>query len=290
MRVLEGRGAIISGANQGLGFAISRAYVLAGASVLLCARTGDLLEKARTELAAGALPNQVVASKVADVSRSDDVNAVIETALDLFPQVHILVNNAGVYGPKGLTETVDWDEWRRAIEINLMGSVLMCRNILPHMKSLRYGKIIQLSGGGATKPLPRLSAYAAAKAAIVRFTETLAEEVYDDHIDVNAMAPGALNTRMLEEVLAAGPGRIGEDAFKRARKQQEEGGAPLHMGADLAVFLGSGASDGISGKLISAIWDPWQEFPAHMDDLKNTDVYTLRRIVPKDRQLDWGDK
>ena len=98
----------------------------------------------------------------------------------------------------------------------------------------RYGKIVQLSGGGATNPLPRISAYAASKAAIVRFAETLAEEVREDGIDVNAIAPGALNTRLLDEVLAAGPNASGAAFFDRALKQKEEGGAPLDRGADLA--------------------------------------------------------
>ncbi len=106
--------------------------------------------------------------------------------------MHVLVNNAGVYGPLGSIEEIDWQAWVQAIEINLFGSILMCRALLPHFKSSRYGKIVQLSGGGATNPLPRISAYAASKAAVVRFAETLAEEVRENGIDVNAIAPGAL--------------------------------------------------------------------------------------------------
>jgi NAD(P)-dependent dehydrogenase (short-subunit alcohol dehydrogenase family) len=147
---------------------------------------------------------------------------------------------------------------------------------------------VQLSGGGATNPLPCISAYAASKAAIVRFAETLAEEVRDDHIDVNAIAPGALNTRLLDEVMEAGPDRVGKSFYERSVKQKSEGGAPLEKGAALAVFLASAASDGITGKLISAIWDPWEAFPEHLEDLRKTDVYTLRRIVPHDRGLNWG--
>jgi 3-oxoacyl-[acyl-carrier protein] reductase len=124
----------------------------------------------------------------------------------------------------------------------------------------------------------------------VRFAETLAEEVRADQIDVNAIAPGALNTRLLDEVLAAGPDKVGQSFYERALRQKEQGGAPLERGAALAVFLGSAASDGITGKLISAIWDPWEDFGQHLDDLKKTDIYTLRRIVPKDRGLQWGDK
>jgi NAD(P)-dependent dehydrogenase (short-subunit alcohol dehydrogenase family) len=217
------------------------------------------------------------------------VDQVASRALEAFPQIHILVNNAGVYGPKGRIEDVDWNEWAHAIEVNLFGSVLVARAFLPHFRKNRYGKIIQLSGGGATAPLPFISAYAASKAAIVRFAETLAEEVKEDGIDVNSLAPGALNTRLLDEVLEAGPDKVGKIFYERSLKQKTEGGAPLERGAELSVFLASASSDGITGKLISAVWDPWEQFPDHLEELKKAYIYTLRRIVPKDRGMDWGD-
>jgi NAD(P)-dependent dehydrogenase (short-subunit alcohol dehydrogenase family) len=285
---LEGRAAIITGANQGLGLAIAKAYVSAGASVLLCARDGKKLEKAQADVAGLASPGQMVAIETADVSQRADVEKLVAKVLRLFPQLHILVNNAGVYGPKGPVEDADWDDWVQAVEINLFGSVLMCRAVLPHFKTNRYGKIVQLSGGGATNPLPRISAYAASKAAVVRFAETLAEEVRPDRIDVNSIAPGALNTRLLDEILEAGPEKVGQVFYERALKQKTDGGTPLQQGAELAVFLGSAASDGITGKLISAVWDPWEELPGYLEDLRKTDVYTLRRIVPKDRGLGWS--
>src|SRR5206468_11879378 len=107
-------------------------------------------------------------------------------------------------------------DWVHAIHINLLGTVYCCRAALPLMRRAGAGKIITLSGGGATAPLPRISAYAASKAAVVRFTETLAEELRGTGIDVNAVAPGALNTRLLDEVLAAGPGRVGQQFYERA--------------------------------------------------------------------------
>jgi 3-oxoacyl-[acyl-carrier protein] reductase len=163
----------------------------------------------------------------------------------------------------------------------------MCRAVLPHLRAQSRGKIIQLSGGGATSPLPNLSAYAASKAAIVRFAETLAEELKPTHIDVNSIAPGALNTRMLDEVLDAGTEKVGASFYARAVEQKKAGGTSLEIGANLAVFLGSALSDGITGKLISAAWDHWSDLPAHIDDLRNTDIYTLRRIVPQDRARTW---
>lgn len=279
---LEGRNAIVTGASQGLGLEIARAFVREGANVLVCAR-----DRERIESVAGELRGAVV--QCADVSNENDVRDLVARAESQFGQIHILVNNAGVYGPKGTIDEIDWDEWKRAMEINLYGSVLLCRAVVPHMRKHRYGKIVQLSGGGATNPLPRLSAYAASKAAVVRFAETLAEETRAFGIDVNSIAPGALNTRLLEEVLEAGPEKVGADFYARALKQKESGGAPLDRGAALAVWLASAESDGITGKLLSAIWDPWESLAEHRDELRG-DVYTLRRIIPKDRGFDWGDR
>jgi NAD(P)-dependent dehydrogenase (short-subunit alcohol dehydrogenase family) len=288
-KILSGRSALVTGANQGLGLAIAKALVEAGAGVMLCARDAPRLETARAEVAALASPGQSVLAMPADVSRHADVDALVAVALQAFPDLEILVNNAGVYGPMGLIEDVDWDAWVRAIEINVFGSILMCRALVPHFRRRRYGKIIQLSGGGATNPLPRLTSYAASKAAIVRFAESLALEVKDAGIDVNSIAPGALNTRMMEELLAAGPAVVGEAFFARMKRIADEGGTPLDVGASLAVFLASAESDGISGRLLSAVWDPWKDLPAHRADLDRSDVYTLRRVMPADRGLGWGD-
>ena len=286
---LTGRAALITGASQGLGLEIARAYVDAGANVLLCARDAAQLTAAVGDLTARAAPGQIVAGEPADVSRVEDVDRLMARALALFPQLHVLVNNAGIYGPMAPIEDVDWPAWVRAMEINLYGSVLPCRAVLPHFKQHRYGKIVQLSGGGATNPLPRISAYAASKAAVVRFAESVALEVREFGIDVNAVAPGALDTRMLDEVIAAGPGRVGQAFYDRMVKTKQGGGTPLETGAALAVFLGSAASDGITGRLLSAVWDPWAELPARRAELDATDVYTLRRIVPKDRGFSWED-
>lgn len=290
MRIsLENRTAIITGANQGLGKAIASAFVQAGSDVLLCARDEEKLLQTQAELQGLCQSGQRVEALRADVSRGEDVDRFTAFALSTFSQIHILVNNAGIYGPKGLIDKLNWDEWVQAIDINLLGSIMVSRAFLPHFRNNHYGKIIQLSGGGATSPLPFISAYATSKAGIVRFMETLAEEVKADGVDVNSIAPGALNTRLLDEILEAGPEKVGKIFYERAVRQKAEGGAPLERGAELAVFLASSASDGITGKLISAIWDPWEKFPDHLEELKKTDIYTLRRIVPRDRGMDWGD-
>jgi NAD(P)-dependent dehydrogenase (short-subunit alcohol dehydrogenase family) len=214
----------------------------------------------------------------------------VEAALHRLGSLHVLVNNAGVYGPMGPLEEIDWAEWLRAIDININGSVLPMRAILPHFKQQRYGKIVQLSGGGATNPLPRIAAYAASKAAIVRLAESVALDVKEFGIDVNCIAPGALNTRMMDQLLAAGSETVGEAFYAKMKKTAEGAATPLDVGARLALFLGSAESDGITGKLISAPWDAWETFQSHREDLDTTDVYTLRRIVPKDRGMTWGHR
>lgn len=288
-KVLLGKVAIVTGANQGLGLQIARKYASSGANLMLCARNANLLESATHEVAKLAGSGQKIVSQSVDVSSESDVNRLVAETIAQLGGCHILVNNAGVYGPKGEIESIDWADWIRAIEINLFGSILMSRAVLPHFKKQHYGKIIQLSGGGATSPMPRLSAYAVSKAAIVRYTETLAEEVRGTGVDVNAIAPGALNTRMLDEILAAGPDIVGEDFYERSLQQKKTGGAGLIKGADLALFLASSKSDGITAKLISAIWDNWLEWPKHLDQLSASDAYTLRRISGRERDMKWGD-
>jgi NAD(P)-dependent dehydrogenase (short-subunit alcohol dehydrogenase family) len=286
-RTLAGRCSIITGGSQGLGYEIAKRYVEAGANVLMCARDQAALEHAAARLRVIAEPSQTILIRQADVSKPEHAECVVKLAIEQFKRVDILVNNAGVYGPKGPLEELDWDEWTKAIEINLYGSVLMCRGVLPYFKQYRYGKIVQLSGGGATSPLPGISAYAASKAAIVRLAETLAEEVREYNVDVNAIAPGALNTRLLDEILEAGPDKVSREFYYKSVKQKHDGGTPLTKPAELAVFLGSSASDGITGRLLSAVWDPWEELPNHLEELKTSDIYTLRRIVPKDRGARW---
>jgi 3-oxoacyl-[acyl-carrier protein] reductase len=285
-RALEGRAALITGGARGLGLEIARAYLREGARIVICSRSVAALAAAQEELdAAGE-----VHAHAADVSVPEAAQELVAFAAEALGGLDILVNNAGVYGPKGAIDEIVWAQWVRAIEINLMGSVLPARFALGHLRQSDRGKIVQLSGGGATSPLPMLSAYAASKAAIVRFAETLAHEVADDGIDVNAVAPGALNTNMLDEVLEAGPEAVGEAFYAKAVEQRDNGGTPLTRGADLAVYLGSRRSDGITGRLLSAVWDPWEELEQHAETLQESDIYTLRRIVPAERGQLWGER
>jgi 3-oxoacyl-[acyl-carrier protein] reductase len=306
--------ALITGGSQGLGKVIAEHFLREGANVVLCARSEKELSATCAELA-GKFPEQKVLAKTCDVADESQVNELVSFALRELGSLEALVLNAGIYGPMGPTESVPLEEWRRALDINLFGVLLPSRAVIPHFKdSLRssrgdeaqtknqsadqsesarfvaHKKIIVLSGGGATNPLPNISAYAASKAAVVRLMETLAEELKAFHVDVNAIAPGALATRLVDEVLAAGPEKVGAAFFEKNKTWKEKGAVPLDLGASLAVYLASAESDGITGKLLSAQWDPWQNLQQHRDELAKSDIYCLRRIVPEDRGKTWGGK
>ncbi len=285
---LTGQSAIVTGASVGLGYAIARAFLAEGASVAICGRDAAALATACRQLSQLTSSGQRVMAVTCDVADADQVAQLARHALDAFGTVEILVNNAGVLGPIGLTEHASIEEWRATVDTNLFGVLLCCQALLPHFRSRGFGKVINLSGGGAASPRPFFSAYAASKAAVVRFTENLAEELQNTGIDVNAVAPGPLNTRMLDEVLAAGPDRAGTALFDQAVQQKQNGGSPLEKAAGLCVYLASKDSNGITGRLISAPWDPWPTLHAHRAELQTSDIYTLRRIVPSDRDKCWS--
>jgi NAD(P)-dependent dehydrogenase (short-subunit alcohol dehydrogenase family) len=289
---LSGRPALISGASQGLGLSIARRFARAGADLFICARGAPGLREAAAELEAiKAEKGQRILWRPADVSREAEVAALAREALEAFPDLAILVSNAGVYGPKGRLEDIPAKDFWRAVEINLLGPILLAQAFIPHFRSRRYGKIIQISGGGATNPMPRLESYAASKAAVVRLMESLALDLADDHVDVNSIAPGLLDTRLLQEVISAGPEAVGEAFHARMKAASEKGTCTdPDVGAALCQFLASPASDGISGKLISAVWDNYEEWPKHLGELLKSDAYTLRRLAGRDRGLPWGDK
>jgi NAD(P)-dependent dehydrogenase (short-subunit alcohol dehydrogenase family) len=284
---LKNLNALITGSSQGLGKAIAEQFLREGANVVLCARSEKDLSATRAELAKK-FPVQKVFAQTCDVSDEAQVNALAAFALRELGSLQALVLNAGVYGPMGPTESVPLAEWRRALEINLFGLLLPSRAVIPHFKKAGRGKIVVLSGGGATNPLPNISAYAASKAAVVRLMETLAEELKSFQVDVNAIAPGAMATRLVDEVLAAGPEKVGPAFFEKNQSWKKNGAVPLELGARLAVYLASAESDGITGKLISAQWDPWPDLQKHRDELAKSDIYCLRRIVPEDRGQKWS--
>lgn len=286
-RPLEGLKAVITGASRGLGAELAIAFRRAGADLLLVARTARALDRVGDDLADE--PGGLVVTVDADVATDDGARRVIDAARSAFDRLDVLVNNAAVQGPIGPAWDNDWEAWRAALEADLFGPVRLCRLAVPWMAQGGGGSIINLAGGGATGSRPNFSAYAVAKTGLVRFTEVLADEARPLGVRVNAVAPGVLPTDMLREVRKAGAAGAGEKDYVAAHRALAESDPGVFRApAGLCVFLASAASRDITGRLISAVWDPWRDLPAHAADLAAGDIYTLRRITPKDRDKPWG--
>ena len=279
---------LITGASRGLGEILARAYWQAGANLLLVARGREKLEQLAASL--GSRGGQEVHTIVADLSDPGAAENVIRTAYERASRLDSLVNNAAIQGPIGPLWKNDWAEWQATLQVDLLSPVALCRAVVPRMIEQGGGSIVNLSGGGATGPRANFTAYATAKAGLVRFSETLADELRPHGVRVNCIAPGAMDTSMLTQVLQEGSDAAGEKEYAQALKVQREGGASPQQVAELCLFLGSDAGRDITGKLISAVWDDWESFPQHLQELDKSDVYTLRRIVAKDRGFKWGDR
>lgn len=280
--------AVITGCSRGLGAVIADSMWREGADLLMVARSSEGLRQVRDGLRSGA--GQEAHVFAADLLDPAAPAAVMAEARRLWPSVDILVNNAGIAGPIGMVADNDWCEWRDAIQVNLLAPAELCKLAVAWMRETGGGRIVNLSGGGATSPRPRFSAYGTAKCALVRFSETIAAEAAGQGIRVNCISPGMLNTDMLQDVLRAGPERLGAADYEQVRKAATGAAADPKIAAELIVYLASEESAGINGRLISAVWDPWRGLHRHIDDLKDTDIYTLRRIVPEDRGKEWGSE
>jgi len=276
-QVLKDRVSIITGAGRGIGRAIALAFAREGAQLILAARSAGQLE----ETATLCRENGVAAVSIpTDVAQRDQVQHLTATTLKEFGRVDVLVNSAGVYGPIGPTSEVDLNAWMQAVNVNLMGPLFLCRALLPHMQQRRQGKIILLGGGGATTPLPNFSSYAASKAGLARLADTLAEELKEFNIQVNVIAPGLVDTQLQDEVLAAGNRAGGLYEKIKAAREKGTGAVSPEVAADLAIFLASGASGSLTGKLIAAPYDPWKQWQGQAEKLNSTPLYTIRRLDP----------
>lgn len=272
---LRNTNVILTGAGRGIGKILAQKLDSEGACLALIARNEKELKETLTLLS-----NQRSFYYVCDISDEVAVrNIFSEISKKFNEKIDMLINNAGVQYPIGPFVDNELNVWKDNIRINLFGTINCIKSVLPEMIRKKYGKIVNLSGGGSTSPRQNFSAYGVSKTAIVRLTETLADELRNVNIDVNAVAPGAINTSMLKEIIDAEKkaGKEYEDALKR----QKNGGNDSSHISELVAFLASELSDGISGKLLSAIWDPWRDLEFQYSLKNDTDVATLRRIDNK---------
>jgi 3-oxoacyl-[acyl-carrier protein] reductase len=278
---------LITGASRGLGSHLASSFWGAGWNVALVARDQRALSQVLVSLPKQS--NQSALIFPCDLSLPEEVTKLAQQIKNQLPRLDVLINNAAIHGPIGPLIENNFALWNKAIQVNLLAPVALCHGLIDFITNSGGGSIINLSGGGATGPRANFTAYASAKAALVRFSETLAQEVQKQNIRVNCIAPGAMQTSLLEEVIISGANVVGKREFEIAEKVFSQGGASLNSVANLALFLASEASQGISGKLISSLWDHWQEWPKHVEQLQASDAYTLRRIVGHERGMDWGD-
>jgi NAD(P)-dependent dehydrogenase (short-subunit alcohol dehydrogenase family) len=266
---------LLTGASRGIGAALAKTLAHAGAGVAILARDEAKLKEVASQImnrGGRAIP------LVADVARPEEVTAAVSEANKRLGGIDILVNAAAIQLPIGPFTENDLVAWEHALQVNLMGPVRIIHAVLPIMKGQLGGKIINFSGGGAAGPRPNFSAYSASKAALVRLTETLALELEPFNIQINAVAPGAVNTQMLDEVLVAGE-KAGAE-YKQALARLESGGTPVDLVCELVLFLSSPASGCLTGKLISAPHDPWREWSGRAVEINASPMYTIRRLDP----------
>ena len=272
---LDGQVAVITGAGRGIGRAIALAYTREGAKLVLAARNESELQEVAS--AVSELGGEAVAAPT-DVITQDGTERLAHTAVERFGRIDVLVNNAGISGPVGPLQGNDIADWVNTISVNLTGTFLVCRAVIPVMLEQSGGKIINLSGAGATNAWSNMSAYCSSKAAVVRLTEVLAQELDGKGITVNALGPGSVHTsmwdKMTEEAAQAGADFI----HQLGLRVTSGGGASIDECAELAVWLASDESGALTGRLISASTDDFRGLPARIGEIMGGDAYTLRRV------------
>lgn len=270
---LKNKVCLLAGASGTIGASVARRFYQEGSRLALTyyrSKPEHLCSEFEGE------PNRVAWYQL-DVTDRDQVQEVVSRVQNDLSTLDVLVNCTGSVGPIGPLETLDMREWVRAIEINLFGSVNLAQAALPPMKERGRGKILFFSGGGAAYGREYFSSYSSSKAALVRFTECLAQELKSDNIQVNAIAPGAIKSRMWDDMQAAADVG-GPKLLEELKQMQETGGASPERAAGLAVFLASDRSAGLTGRLFSAIWDDWEHLENHVQRIASSDIFTLRRI------------
>lgn len=273
--LLLNKTAIITGGSRGIGFVIAQELISEGARVVICSRTKRELKKALSFLNKN---NKTAFGITCDVSKFTDCKKLIKFAKKKFKKIDILINNAGIYGPIGPFEKTDLKDWRKAIDINLMGMVYCSNLVIPEMIKIGKGKIINLCGAGvgSNKTMPNFTPYFTSKFAVAGFSEVLADEFKEKNIQVNSISPGAVNTFLNEYLIKQDPEKSGREIYEQALKQKKEGGTSPQITARLVAYLASDETNHISGRLLSAKWNP----PEKLKSIKNfsQNLFKMRRI------------
>lgn len=282
--MLKEKNILITGGSLGLGFASAKACLEQGARVLICARNEEIVHEAVCSLKKEGFSH--IEGAKCDVTHASDIEKALEHLESSFGPLHGVIHAAGIYGAIGPITEVDPEEWFEGVKTNLFGSFLVAKLCCQRLQKLGGGRIVLFSGGGAASPFPNYTSYACGKAGVVRLCETIAEEMAPYNIEVNCLAPGFVVTRLHLQTLKA-PEKAGAKFLEKTKLEIEKGGVPAKLGAEAAAFLVSDEARGISGKFISAPYDNWKNLTKHLKELADSDLFTLRRIIPKDRGFSW---
>lgn len=219
---------------------------------------------------------------ICDISSEKSVIKLKEKIKKKTNLLDVLINNAGIYGEINPFYKSNFKDWKKAFETNFFGTYLICRYFFGFLNKSRIKKIINIAGGGAFNPFPNFTSYACSKAALVRFTETIAEELKKFNIKVNCLAPGFIKTSMHNKTLKAGARRAGKNFYLFTKKKLNKGYVPIDKPIKCAEFLISNKSKNLTGKTISASFDKWEtkKYQNDINKINKTDLFTLRRINP----------
>ncbi|QKJ94687.1 SDR family NAD(P)-dependent oxidoreductase [Agrobacterium pusense] len=237
--ILEGKVALITGAGSGIAAAAARLFHREGARIVLADVSGKEAELA-AELGEGAVDCR------ADVSKSDDVQAMIDMAITEFGQLDILCNVAGITGPQGSLEDAHEEDFDRVIAVNIRGLLLTTKYALPHLVAGNGGAIVNISSTTALVGMPGLAVYSATKGAIIAMTRVIAAEYASKGVRANVICPGGIETPIYLEHLARDPESVSKTVSLIPAGRV---GKPEEI-AQAMLFLASGASSYMTGAVV----------------------------------------
>lgn len=283
----EGQVILIVGGGRGLGRTIAQYCVRAGYKTVVAARSVGELEETVNGIKNKFGAEAPISFFPCDVTSDSQVRTLVEKTETEVGPIYGLVCTAGAYGPIGLFDELSFPEWTKGFELNVFGPARIVHAVAPLMKRRQAGRIILFAGGGQAA-MPRFSCYVSSKGAIWRLTETLGAELAPHEVYLNAIAPGAVNTKFLDEILSLGPDVVGKEQHARSLDQAAKGGTPPEKTGELVLYLLSDKSKQLYGKTISANYDRYLEI-TDPQAISDSDVFAMRRVVALDGSTRYPD-